>query len=113
MAKVLILPELVRRIQKIFKKDANKIFDLMQELEYNPRKGKTIGNVKNILIKELKFKKYRFYFITDGHKLKFITEEELKNLLIKFVRMSDKSDQQIIINEIKIILKKVGFDDFR
>jgi len=113
MARVMILPELVRQIQKIFKKKADKIYDLMSELEIFPRKGKEIGHVANIVIKEIKYEGFRFYFITEGHKLKCLTDEELKDLLIKFIRMSDKDSQQKIINEIKIILKKIGFDDFR
>lgn len=113
MVKVLILPELIRQIQKIFKKKADKIYDLMEELEIFPRKGKALGHIGNIVIKELKYESFRFYFITDGHKLKFVTGEELKNLLIKFVKMSDKDNQQRVIDEIKIILKKVGFDEFK
>jgi len=113
MAKVMILPELVRQIQKIFKKKADKIYDLMEELELFPKKGKELGHVGNIAIKEIRYGNFRFYFITDGHKLKCLTDEELRDLLIKFVRMSDKDTQQKIINEIKMILKKIGFEDFK
>src|SRR3989304_1379274 len=56
-------------------------------------------------IKELKYKSFRFYFITDGHKLKFIDKSSLVDLLIRFVRMSDKKDQQETINEIRKILE--------
>lgn len=108
----MILPELVRQIQKIFKKKADKIYDLMEELDMFPRKGKELCHIGNTVIKEIKYESFRFYFITDGHKLKFLTDEELRNLLIKFVRMSDKDTQQKTINEIKIILRKIGFDDF-
>ena len=113
MAKVMILPELVRQIQKIFKKKADKIYDLIEELEIFPRKGKELGHIGNIVIKEIKYGGFRFYFITEGYKLKCLTDEELKNLLIKFVRMSDKDAQQKMINEIKIILKKIGFEEFK
>lgn len=113
MAKVMILPELVRQIQKIFKKKADKIYDLIKELELFPRKGKELGHIGNIVIKEIRYEGFRFYFITEGHKLKCLTDEELRDLLIKFVRMSDKDTQQKVINDIKIILKNVGFEDFR
>lgn len=109
----MILPELVRQIQKIFKGKADKIFDLIEELEIFPRKGKELGHIGNIVIKEIKYGSFRFYFITEGHKLKCVTDEELRNLLIKFVRMSDKDTQQKTINEIKIILKQIGFEEFR
>lgn len=113
MVKVLILPELVRQIQKVFRKRADKIFGLMEELEIFPNKGKELGHVGRIAIKEIRYEVFRFYFITDGQKLKCLTAEELKDLLIKFVRMSDKDTQQKTINEIKNILEKIGFEDFK
>ncbi|MFH1915792.1 MAG: hypothetical protein ABIJ21_00870 [Nanoarchaeota archaeon] len=63
-----------------------------------------------VVIKEIRYEKYRFYFITDGRILKFGTEDEFAKLLIKFVRMSEKKDQQQIINEIKAILRSMGFN---
>ena len=58
----------------------------------------------------MKYGKYRFYCITDGHVLKFGTEDELAALLIKFVRMSEKKDQQHVIDEVKTVLHSLGFD---
>jgi len=113
MVRVYILPELVRQIQKHFRNDAGKIFDLMQELEIHPQKGKTLGNIGRIVIKELRFRNFRFYFILEGHKLKCVNAEELKDLLIKFVRLSDKNLQQETINEIKYVLRLIGFEEFR
>ena len=78
----------------------------------NPHRGKNLGNVAGIVIKELKHKKYRFYFITDGYRLKVGTEDELANLLIKFVRMSENKDQQKAIESIKSVLKSPGFEGF-
>ena len=75
-----------------------------------PTKGKSISSVGGILIKELKYKKFRFYFLTDGQILKFGTEDELASLLIKFVRMSEKKDQQKIIDKIKEVLLSMGFE---
>ena len=112
MARVLILPELVRQIQKVFRKRAFKIYSMMEDLEKNPRKGKPLGHIGKIVIKELKYESFRFYFIADGTKLKLLTDYELKRLLIKFVRMSDKKHQQDTIDEIKLILRKIGFDGF-
>jgi hypothetical protein len=112
MAIVIITKQLEKEINKKFKQESIAIFSLMKELKNNPRKGKEIGVVGKILIKELKYKKYRFYFITDGYKIKFLRTEELKNLVIKFVRMSDKKNQQKVIDEIKIVLKKLGEEGF-
>ena len=59
-------------------------------MEENPNKGKLLGNVGGIVIKEIKYKNFRFYFITDGYKLKVMDESALTDLLMRFVRMSDK-----------------------
>ncbi|MEK6829969.1 MAG: hypothetical protein AABY15_07675 [Nanoarchaeota archaeon] len=108
MAKVEIIHSLFDEIQKKFKSEAHKIIDLLETLEENPKKGKLLGNVGGIVIKELKYENFRFYFITDGFKLKVMNIQDLSNLLIRFVRMSDKKIQQKTINEIKNILRKFG-----
>lgn len=112
MAKVLINDSLKKEIMQKFKGESIKIFRSMHSLQENPHKGKLIGNVGGIIIKELKYKSFRFYFITDGHKLKVMDESKLVDLLIRFVRMSDKKDQQKTINEIKKILVNFGPFDF-
>jgi len=108
MAKVYITDLLFQKIRKIFKKGATKVIDLLETLEDNPKKGKEIGCVGGTLIKEIRYNSYRFYFITDGYKIKFLKNEELTGLLIKFVRMSDKDSQQKVINEIKEVLRNLG-----
>jgi hypothetical protein len=112
MAKVIITKNLDEEINKKFKKDSIKIFELMYSLKDNPKKGKPVGNVGNIVINELKCESFRFYFITDGFKIKFLKVEELNNLLIKFVAMSDKKDQQKVIGQIKHILRTLGTEGF-
>lgn len=111
MAHVRITPVLTDEIRKRFTKtEANKIIDLLYTLEENPKRGKILTNVSGIVVKELKHKKWRFYCITDGRILTFGTEDELATLLIKFVKMSDKKDQQKTIDEIKNALEAFGFD---
>jgi len=112
MAKVMITVSLKEEILRKFKALSKKIFLQMKLLEKKPHKGKALGHVAEIVIKEVKYEKHRFYFITDGRILKFGTEEEIAGLLIKFVRLSDKKNQQKVINEIKGILKSFGFDRF-
>ncbi|MBI5392953.1 hypothetical protein HZA96_03710 [Candidatus Woesearchaeota archaeon] len=112
MAKVEIVESLYEEIEKKFKQDAIKIFDLMHELETNPHKGKLLSSVGGIVIKELKYNNFRFYFITDGFKLKCMTKDDLVDLLLRFVRMSDKNHQQETINEIKYVLKMLGTKGF-
>jgi len=110
MAKVKITTSLKEQIFKIFKKNSVRIFKHLMTLENNPQKGKALSQVSGIVVKELKYEAHRFYFITDGHILKFGTEEELAALIIKFVKMSDKKDQQKAINQIKKTLEALGFD---
>jgi hypothetical protein len=108
MARVEILESLYGEIEKKFKKEAEKVFKLLKSLEENSSKGKTLGIASGLTMKELKYKSFRFYFITDGFKIKCLNEEDLIDLLIKFVRMSDKKSQQKTINEIKTILQILG-----
>ena len=84
----------------------------MYSLVENPNKGKALGHVGGIVIKEIKYKSFRFYFITDGYKLKIMDKEKLADMLIRFVRMSDKKNQQKIIDEIMKILIKLGPEGF-
>ena len=112
MAKVEIVSSLFLEIKKKFKGEAHKIVDLLETLEGNPHNGKIVGNVGSILIKELKYEGFRFYFIVDGNVLKVVSKEGLEDLLIKFVRMSNKKSQQRVIDEIKSVLSKMGDDGF-
>ena len=108
MAKVIITKKIEEEINKKCKHESIEIFSLMLTLEDNPQKGKGIGSVGNVLIKELKYKSNRFYFITDNHKIKFLDVKELCDMLIKFVGMSDKKSQQKTIDEIKKVLRMFG-----
>jgi|TARA_B100002003_G_C14020631_1_gene492180 hypothetical protein len=112
MAKIEIARSLFSEIQKRFKGESHNILDLMKSLQDHPRKGKELGTVGGIVIKELKYKSFRFYFITDGFKLKCLNVNELVDLLIRFVKMSDKKSQQGTINKIKHILQTIGPSGF-
>ena len=112
MAKVEIITSLKNEVLKKFKGQSVDVFRLMRSMADNPNKGKIVGYVTGMLIKELKYESFRFYFIVDGGKLKFFSQEELNDLLIKFVRMSDKKTQQKTIEEIKVILRSLGEEGF-
>lgn len=113
MAKVEIAISLFEEINKKFKGESVEVLQHLKSLESSPKKGKELGTVGGIVIKELKYKNFRFYFITDGFKLKCMGETELVDLLLRFVRMSDKKYQQVAINEIKYILKTIGPTGFK
>jgi hypothetical protein len=88
------------------------VFEYLKTLEDSPSKGKALGHVGSLLIKELKYRGFRFYFITDSYKLRVFSEESLTYLLMRFVRMSNKKDQQKTIEEIKQLLKTIGARGF-
>lgn len=108
MAKVEITESLLAQINKKFKQESVEILEHLKSLESFPHKGKPLGTVGALVIKELKYSGFRFYFITDGFKIKCLEEEKLVDLLLRFVRMSDKNHQQETINEIKHILRTIG-----
>ena len=112
MAVIFIIPSLEREIEKKFKKESVEIFSLMLSLENNPKKGKEIGHIGKVVVKEIKYKNFRFYFVTDNFKVKFLSIRKLKNLIIKFVRMSEKKNQQKVIDEIKHVLRNLGEEGF-
>ncbi|MAG45623.1 MAG: hypothetical protein CMH63_02520 [Nanoarchaeota archaeon] len=112
MAKVIITKKLEAEINKKFKQESVDIISLMLNLETNPKKGNFLGSVGGIAIKELKYKKFRFYFLTDNYKVKFLNVEDLKDLIMIFVRISEKKDQQKTIDEIKRILRTLGEEAF-
>ena len=72
----------------------------MLTLEENPKKGKLIGVMGAIALKEIRYNKFRFYFVTDIHKVKFLKLDELTDLLIKFIRMSEKKDWENVIKDL-------------
>ena len=84
MAKVEIDEKLKNKILKKFKRESKLIFRQMKSLEDNSHKGKLLGQVGGIVIKEIKYKSFRFYFITDGYTLKIMDQSRLSDLLIKF-----------------------------
>ena len=113
MAEVEIAEKLKEEILNKFKGESNEVFDLMYSLRENPKKGKFIGQVSNVVIKELKYKSFRFYFIANNYRIRILSIEKLKDLLIKFVRMSNKKSQQKTIEEIKEVLRKFGAEGFK
>ena len=113
MAQVIITKSFFKELKKRFgDSEAEKILDLLETLETNPKKGKYVGAIGSIVIKELKYKSYRFYYVTDRFKIKALSIENLKDLIIKVVRMSKKNDQQDVIDEIRRILKNLGREGF-
>jgi|SRR3989338_334329 len=113
MVKVEIVESLYQEINKKFKQESIEILKHLKSLESSPYKGKLLGTVGGIVIKEIKYNNFRFYFITDGFKLRCMDKEKLVDLLLRFVRISDKKHQQQTIDEIKRVLQIIGPEGFR
>ncbi|KYK24610.1 hypothetical protein AYK26_03480 [Euryarchaeota archaeon SM23-78] len=111
MIKIIILNSLRNEIFKKFKKDSLKVYSLIEELKTNLNKGKVLGHVGHISIRELKYKSFRFYFVLDGNRLNLFNQEKIKEMLIKFIAMSKKNNQQKTIDEIKNILSRIDFEE--
>ena len=106
--KLLIIKSLRDEIYKKFKKDSLKIYNLINSVKENPDKGKYLGKISNIILKELKYKNFIFYFIIEEDKIILYRREDIKELLVKFIEMSNKNKQQETINKIKLILKNLN-----
>ena len=113
MVKVEIVESLYLEINKKFKQESVEVLEHLKSLESFPNKGKLLGTVGGIVIKELKYNNFRFYFVTNGFTLKCFDTDKLVDLLIRFVRMSDKKYQQQTINEIKQVLRMIGTEGFK
>ncbi len=84
--------------------------DLVRKLaKTTPSEGDFVALVSNIVIREKRLKAFRFYFIVDEKRKHVITKNELKELLIKFVALSKKNNQQEVIDKLKEDLQKFGF----
>ena len=75
MAKVEISESLYEEIRKKFKHQSVEVLEHLKSLESSPYKGKLLGTIGGILIKEIKYEGYRFYFITDGFRLRCLNQE--------------------------------------
>jgi len=108
MIQIDIDPKLIREIENKFGLTQSlKIIKLFKSLKENSNKGKIVGNINNILIKELKYNSFRFYFITDGYKLRLVLKGEILDLVFRFIKMSKKNTQQKTIDEIKDLLRNL------
>lgn len=113
MIKIKVSPVLVKKIKKTFKTKSKKVFRAMNELNEHPNKGKLIASIGLVELRELKYENvFHLYFFTNEQLVKVLDEDELQAILIKFVEMSKKKEQQEIIDMLKVDLKKYGFDWF-
>jgi len=103
--KIIVPKELRNKIQKLFKGNSSKVYKKILSLKENPNKGKFLFRLDTLILKELKYESFRFYFIIDGNKLFLFNEDQLEEILIEFLALSKKNDQEKTIKEIKEVLK--------
>lgn len=104
---------MIKKIKKTFKGRASEVYDLMRTLKKHPEKGSLITQVSGIQLRELRFDDvFRLYFFSNGELVKMLDENELQIVLIKFIEMSKKDDQQTTIERLKRDLRSYGFDWF-
>lgn len=108
MVIVRIDESLIKKLEKRFnKKELKEIKNLFLSLQDNPFQGDLLYTFGNIILKEKKYKTFRFYFI---HSRKILIIKDIKELqeeLIRFIEMSKKNNQQKIINKLKTMMKKI------
>ncbi len=110
MVIVAITKELDKELKKrLDKKTYYEIKDVFMSLKKNPYKGDLLHVLGNVVLKEIRYKTFRFYFLTSNNLIKFIATTDLEKELIKFIKMSKKNDQQKVIDE---ILKKLRDEDY-
>ena len=108
MVIVIIEKSLVKKLEKKFKpKELKEIKSLFLSLQENPFQGDLLYTFGSFVLKEKKYKSFRFYFI-HSHKILIIKDiDNLKDEIIKFIEMSKKNDQQKVIDKLKEMLKSL------
>lgn len=106
MVKVVIENSLVKKLERKFQSsELKEIKQLFLSLEENPFQGKLIGTIGPVILKEKKYKSFRFYFIIS--KQLVIVRENLESEVIRFIEMSKKNNQERVIKKLREILRKL------
>ena len=107
MVVVVVTQSLDRELKKRLNKDEYyKVKRCFLTLKKDPYKGKLLHVIGNVILKELRWKTFRFYFFTSHNLIKILSDTDLEKELVKFVRMSKKNDQARVIQEIVDGLRK-------
>ena len=94
--------------KQMSKGQAHKLIKQLTKIK--PTDGKTISTVAGLVIKERKLNAFRFYFVQMNNKFELMTQEELKQHIIKFIRISKKDDQNEVISKLKNDVKMFGIN---
>jgi len=105
--------EFSKKFLKELKKHSSKAEakTLLQKLsQTTPSEGDFIIHITGITLREKRLKSFRYYFIVKEKEKHVVTRVELEEFFIKFIAMSKKNNQQVVIDKLKEDLKKVGFE---
>ena len=109
MIKVIIENSLVKKLEKKFnKKELKELKELFLSLQTNPFQGDFLYSFGNFVLKEKKYKSFRFYFLHSKKLLIIKDANQLQEEIIRFIEMSKKNNQQRIINKLKKMMKKIS-----
>lgn len=108
MVRVVIENSLVKKLEKRFsKKELRELKQLFLGLEQNPFQGDVLFVFGSFVLKEKKFKSFRFYFLHSKKLLIIKDLDVLKDELVRFIDMSKKNDQQRVIDKLVQMMKKI------
>ena len=108
MVIVRIDDSLIKKLEKRFnKKDLREIKKLFLSLQDNPFQGNHLYTFGNFVLKEKKFKTFRFYFLHSKRIIIIKDIDKLKDEIIRFIEMSKKNDQQKVIDKLKKMMNKL------
>ncbi|MFT4305014.1 MAG: hypothetical protein ACMXX8_02895 [Candidatus Woesearchaeota archaeon] len=99
---------LIKKLEKKFKpSELKELKSLFFSLQENPFQGDLLYTFGAFVLKEKKYRSFRFYFIHSKNLLIIKDIENLKDEIIRFIDMSKKNDQQKVINKLKEMLKRL------
>lgn len=108
MVIVRIDESLVKRLEKRFNaKELKEIKALLLSLQDNPYQGDLLYAFGSFILKEKRYKTFRFYFLHSRNLLIIKDVEKLKEEIIRFIEMSKKNDQQQVIDKLKEMMRKL------
>lgn len=106
MVKVVIDVRLQKKLEKKFNKaELNDLKQLFLSLQDNPFQGDFLHTFGSFVLKEKKYKSFRFYFLHSKKLLVIKDIADLKDEVIRFIEMSKKNNQQRVIDKLKNFLK--------
>lgn len=110
MVVVRIDDSLIKKFEKKFKpKELKEIKKLFFSLQENPFQGDLLYTFGAFVLKEKKYKTFRFYFIHSRTTLIIKDIEELKDELVRFIETGKKNNQQKVFDKLKDMLKKLWY----